>query len=475
MAVPFRAELRHFALGVWRGVHVNCRGNETMIHTARPRMFRTSPRRVRPCVFEALERRDMFTAAPTVTGVEVASTSWSPAFTDYLQNAELGSEGYLIPTGSSAQSATLTWTNIDQIKIKFSKDVQIEVNDLSLSGVNTTAYAFSHFHYDPQTRIATWTLSAPLQKDRLRLDLDANGHDPVRDLEENALDGEWTDNISTTSGNGTAGGDFQFNVNVLPTDVNKSGSVTSDDYTYIHQLDGKTSTSTGYIADRDVDGSGVIDSSDWQAAVDCYFQTLPAGSPAGTNNDAPSSSGFATIWTDEYSEDIAYSLLSDFGDVENGASGLTYSIVANSNPTLFDTVSINQSTKALVVNAASAASGRATIVVRATDVGGLIVDMPIIVDVYYQDQPPTISHYWASLAGAGTWIIQGDVSDPDDNVSNFIVQLFGVFETRSAVDENGHFEFAWILDEGQWGLEYAVTYDPHGLESNIDFRWIGLT
>jgi hypothetical protein len=43
------------------------------------------------------------------------------------------------------------------------------------------------------------------------------------------------------------------------------------------------------------------------------------------------------------------------------------------------------------------------------------------------------------------------------------------------VDENGHFEFAVILEEDQWGWEFAVTYDPHGLQSNVPVSEIGMT
>lgn len=447
-----------------------------MFHYAQSKRHRTNARGFRPLAVEMLERRDLLSGTPpTVVKVEVAGTSWSEAFVDYLQTAGMGTNGYSIPVGSSAQAASLTWTNLDQIMITFSEDVHIDVADLSLSGVNTTAYPFSDFHYDPLAHVATWTLSAPLDKDRFRLDLDANGLEPVRDLDGNILDGEWTNNSSTVSGNGTAGGDFQFNFNVLPTDVNNTGNITYYDYVYIRQLDGKSTTSPGYIAKRDIDGSGLINSSDWQEALDRALETLPSGSPAGTNNDAPTTSGFNLVQISDTNVDVAISMLTGFGDAENGSSGLIYSIVSNSNPSLLDTASINQSTKELVLNAANGASGRSTITVRATDLGGLFTDTPVTVDINYENQPPVISSLFFANAGVGTWIISGDVSDSDDDVSTFIVQFFGVFEIRSAVDEDGHFEFAVILDEDDWGVEYAVTYDPHGLESNVPFGEIGLT
>ena len=211
--------------------------------------YRIGNRRLRGRFFEQLERRDMLSGnAPKVVDIEVAGTAWSSAFVGYLQSHGLGTNGYSIPQGSSAQSTSLTWTNINQIILTFDKDVIVKAADLSISGMNSTTYGFSDFHYDPQKYVATWTLNAAIYKDRLRLDLDANGADPVRDLSGNVLDGEWTNNSSTVSGNGTAGGDFQFNFNVLPTDVNNSGGITSYDYVFIRQLENKVTSSVGYVA-----------------------------------------------------------------------------------------------------------------------------------------------------------------------------------------------------------------------------------
>jgi hypothetical protein len=426
--------------------------------------------------FERLERREMLSGTPpTVTKVEVGSTSWSSAFVQYLHTSNLGTNGYAIPVGSSAQSATITWDNVDEIFIKFSKDVNVDAADLSLSGVNQTTYGFSQFHYDPQTQTARWTLTTPINKDRLRLDLDATGANAVRDLGGNILDGEWTNNASTLSGNGTAGGDFEFNFNVLPTDVNNSGNVTSLDYTSIRQLDGKSTTTTGYIAKRDINGDGVINSTDWQEALDRALQALPTGSPAGANDDAPTTSGFALLSISDSNVDHAISLFSGFGDAESGAGGLTYSIVSNDNSLLFNSASIDSATGQLVVNAASDVSGRANITVRATDATGLSVESVATVDVNHTNQPPHISNLVFTYVGASTWMVSGDVTDPDDNVANFIVEFTGVFHTRSAVDDQGHFSFAVILAGNQVGMEYAVTQDPHGLQSNVAFGEIDLT
>jgi hypothetical protein len=429
----------------------------------------SKPRRsgyfVRNLRFEPLERKEMLSATlPKVTKVEVASTAWSSSFVSKLTAPNTIAHGYAIPLGSSAQAETLTWDNINQITITFNEDVVIDEADLSLSGANTAAYHFGAFHYDPIQHAATWTLAAPLNKDRLRIDLDASGADAVQDLEGNVLDGEWTNNSSTISGNGTAGGDFEFNFNVLPTDVNNTGGITSYDYVYIRQLEGKITTDTGYLAKRDIDGNGVINSTDWQKALDRMSQTLPGGSAAGTSNDAPTTSGFDSVQIDDYLDDVAISLLERFADLESGSSGLSYSILSVSNAELFDSATINATTKSLVLNAAESASGRSSIVVRATDAGGLTVDMTISVDVNYENQAPEIVDYSISYVSGNVYLVTGQVVD-DSDVSDYIVTFSNAFNIRSAVDQNGYFQFAVELPSGTTGIEDAVTQDPQGLAS----------
>lgn len=424
---------------------------------------------------ECLERRDMLSGTPpTVVEVQVAATEWSESFLDYLQASGKGTDGYTIPTGSAAQTATLSWTGIDQIKIRFSEDVQVDAADLSLGGVNTTAYSFSDFHYDPQARLATWTLSAPLTKDRLRIDLDANGLDPIRDLDGNILDGEWTNGSSTVSGNGVAGGDFEFLLNVVPGDVNNNGVVMLNDYMAVSQSMGLTTADLGYLAIRDIDGSGTIDITDRDLVYARKLQSWPSGIPAGTYNDAPTSTDTASITITGDIADEVFSLLDWFDDNESGGAGLTYSIVSNSNGGLFDSATIDSPTQSLVLNAASGASGRAQITVRATDSGGLFVDTVVYVDVNYENQAPSLGLF-ASFVGANTWVISGTVSDADDVLSDFIVEFAGVFQTRTVVDEYGNFEFAVILEENQWGDVSAWTFDPHASISNVVNFLIGLT
>lgn len=354
--------------------------------------------------------------------------------------------------------------------------MNVQAADLAMSGKNTTSYGFTNFFYDPQTRTATWTLTTSLAKERLLLDLDGNGIHPVTNFENVVLDGEWSNNTDTfASGNGTAGGDFEFLLNVLPADANTSGQVTNFDYLMIRSQDGKSTTSTGYNSKYDLDGSGVINSTDWQFALTKVADSLPTGNPVGLANDAPTTSGFGLTSITNSAIDVAISLWSKFGDVESGASGLTYSIANNSAPSLFDSVSINTTTGQLVVNAASGVSGRANIEINATDPSGLTTRGRVPIDVNRVNLPPSIIHQEPQYQGGYTWLFKGTVTDPDDDVTGLLVDYYGVFEIRAAVDPDGTFEFAIILFGNPYGEEHAVVCDWHGAESEIEDMEVGFT
>ena len=208
--------------------------------------------------------------APTVEAVRVASTSWSAAFL-----AALGEGGYTVPTGAG-QLEELPWVNIDRIMIVFSEDTTVSEGDLSIHGVNTSEYPVAAFEYDTDTLTATWTLPGPVASDKLLLALG----DTVTDNMSHALDGEWTDTVSTySSGDGLAGGDFLFQLSVLPGDADQSSEVRSSDVIKVRR---KSNTSPGdadYCLMHDVDGSGEVRSSDVIKVRRLGNTTLPDGEP----------------------------------------------------------------------------------------------------------------------------------------------------------------------------------------------------
>jgi uncharacterized repeat protein (TIGR01451 family) len=216
--------------------------------------------------------------APAVTAVFVNGTAWSAPYRTALQTAGLGDAtlGYAVPAGAS-QAVNLPWTNIDQISVRFSEDVTVASAHLALTGVAVPLYGVGAFAYTAATRTATWTLSAPVAGDQLRLALDGSATG-VSDSGGNRLDGEWLDGTAAfPSGNGLSGTDFSFRFNVLPGDVNTDGAVNTTDGVIVRNAAGTTINVL-----RDVNGSGVTDAADFAATRARIGTATPAGTPGGT-------------------------------------------------------------------------------------------------------------------------------------------------------------------------------------------------
>jgi len=213
---------------------------------------------------------------PRVMSVHVGSSAWTSVISDHLATGGLGSTaGYLIPSGA-AQSNPLPWANLNKVSITFTENVGVAHTDLRIIGVNAPASpAFTHFEYDFPSRTATWTLAGNLGNDKLLLVL----NDRATDATNNAIDGEWTDNVSSLSGDGEAGGAFVFGVNVLPGDVDGDGSVTTTDVTQVRMLVPSNTSSSGFNLRADFDGNGSISTSDVTQARLKVGTTLPTGSP----------------------------------------------------------------------------------------------------------------------------------------------------------------------------------------------------
>jgi len=215
---------------------------------------------------------------PQVEAVYVRGTEW---FTDADNNVHseymdlLDTYGYKIPTTEldedgnvvfgteENQLRNLPWFNVNQIVVQFSEEVEVAADDLQLFGVNVAEYElapggfqyYKDYEYTtsdgtdvviPDANVAVWTLAKNLgegdvanndaedpvtltddtRPDKLLLVLDADSI--VRAGTDVKLDGDWTNpefpvaGSAGTSGDGTAGGDFAFRMNVLPGDIDQS-------------------------------------------------------------------------------------------------------------------------------------------------------------------------------------------------------------------------------------------------------------
>lgn len=218
---------------------------------------------------------------PVVLDVLVAGSTWTASYLDALADAGLGNGGIsLAGRQSTGAAGALHSASLDQIKIVFGDDVLVNASQFALFGVNvpTVSLAPGGFSYNAATRTATWTFSQAFAADAYRLVLD----DSVTDAGGLSLDGEWTDGVSTYSGNGSAGGDLRVRFDVLPGDVNRSGQTSIADV-YASRL--AQFTSVGHpLYDRrlDLDGNGLLNIVDLVLARNFQGQTLPAGQPGGS-------------------------------------------------------------------------------------------------------------------------------------------------------------------------------------------------
>ena len=432
----------------------------------RARTAPTTDRRLQSV--ELLETRMMLSAAPTITDFHVSSTEWSNSFVDYLHSHNLGDLGYRVPVGSSLQSMSLPWFNIDQIVISFSEDVNVQAVDLALSGVNAPTVPIADFFYDAFTHVATWTLDNPLPNNRYIAELNSDGINPVVDLEGNRLDGEWANNADVfASGNGVAGGDFEFLFTVLPGDVDQNGVVTFFDRFLSYSRLGAITSSILFLPRADIDGSGGHEQAD-TADINAVLSTVSlTGSPIGLSNDAPTAIPMQSVEVNNAAVDVAISLYDAFEDAQDDDDELEYQILDVSNPDLFDVVRIDPSTGNLVFNAAAGMSGRSSITVAAIDSSGAAAEATFFADVFYENQPPVLE-WLPAYCTNNTWLIGGEVTDADDDVRGMIVVFHGVFEARATVQEDGSFEFAIIILPAEWDSEWAFVLDWHGAMSDIE-------
>ena len=222
-----------------------------------------------------------YTPLPMVTGVLVASSAWSSGFLN-----SLGGVGYAIPDGPN-QLRPLPGSNLNEVIIEFSEDVNVTESDLALTGVNVPSYGFRAFSYDAVAHRATWTLSQNLSTDKLLLDLDGSTANAVVDMAGNRLDGDWVNPTwsppsapsggdAWPSGDGTAGGDFQFRINVLPGDVNQDGTVNVMD---LAVLAANYRQSLLGWANGDFNCDGVVNVSDLAVLAANYRLGLPVSEP----------------------------------------------------------------------------------------------------------------------------------------------------------------------------------------------------
>ena len=235
--------------------------------------------------------------APVVTGVLVNGQAWTAAFREAADPGR--GAGYALPLGTPAQLTPLPWANADQIRILFSEAMLLGAEDLQVLGADGAPRAIVDFSFDEDAFAGTWTLAEPLGTDRLLLHLP----DTVIDLTGNALDGEWADAASTRSGDDTAGGDFNFRLDLAAGDVNRDGVASVVDVGVVRSGIGATAGAPDYAIFVDLDGNAAVTGAD-SGVLRAHLGTgLPDSEPVAPAVGATGVSAnevqlFGTKWND---------------------------------------------------------------------------------------------------------------------------------------------------------------------------------
>jgi len=258
----------------------------------------------------ALVIGEVVAAAPQITGVTVASSSWTSEFNDGL--------GYSL-TGGAEQLVSVPFENLDTISVTFDQDMEIGFGDAMLRGVNVPAYTLdpTSFNYDAGTFTATWKLDSAVHPDGITNDkLALIVNDSAHSTLGINLDGEWQQGTSSfPSGNGAEGGRFVFRYDVLVGDANGSGIVDVRDVQLLREAAGSNMGSAAYFVKVDFDGNATIDARDIAPLRNNLLERLPTGEPAIPTLALLAEPVFAT----EASDDISSAV--EVGIVEEGAEG----------------------------------------------------------------------------------------------------------------------------------------------------------
>ena len=109
-------------------------------------------------------------------------------------------------------------------------------------------------------------------------------------------------------------------------------------------------------------------------------------------NDPPTTTGIGNVTVAEDAPDTVIKLDEAFDDKEDDPKQLTFTVQGNTNPNLFDDVTINQGQGTLTLGYKPNTSGAAELTIRATDKGGLFIETKFTVTVGEINDLPILSN-----------------------------------------------------------------------------------
>ena len=249
----------------------------------RPRHSKVSTDRI-PCSSSRTIQRTLVTSQiplqiaspPEIRKVAVDSTSWSQSFEQQFSSHNVDTTpGYVLPAGQT-QLADLPWSGLNEIRLQFTEDVNVQQNSLTVTGLNVPSYAISGFSYSPSEpgrRVDAFPADRRRScADSSRLDRALRRHRYVGQSARWRLD----EQRGLPSGNGQAGGDFNFSINVLPGDANQDGIVNSQDIALLSSSWLASPQSGFFDPAIDSNGDGIVNTQDLALLSANWLKALPA-------------------------------------------------------------------------------------------------------------------------------------------------------------------------------------------------------
>ncbi len=136
-----------------------------------------------------------------------------------------------------------------------------------------------------------------------------------------------------------------------------------------------------------------------------------------TANSPPTTTGIADLTVPQDAPDTVIDLFAAFDDLEDADSELTYTIVGNTDPSLFSQVVVDEEAGTLTLDYAPSAFGASAVTVRATDTAGASVETVFEVTV---NSPPTTT-------GIADLVMTSQTSSA-------VIDLFAAFDDREDAD-----------------------------------------
>ena len=183
--------------------------------------------------------------------------------------------------GSGAQLKPLPWSNINEIEVQFSENVTVAQGGPGLNGRQYDSYSVSGSSPTiPRPSRRRGPCRKRLRADKLLIDLNADGSNPIQDGTGDLLDGEWTNGVSSILRATARPAATSCSASMCcPATWTKTAYVQAYDGLLVCGALGSTPGTGNYTAFKDVNGDGQITTADSTAVKNALGTALPAGNP----------------------------------------------------------------------------------------------------------------------------------------------------------------------------------------------------